>query len=106
MDETVNNMDSTRLWIRDNCNMDRVQSLVKKVESDNPGIQEQLKVGLYILGAVLASIYLIYSIVNRRTSGQSWLKLQRTRSPDPEKSNNPELKAATRPYGSELQQAG
>ena len=101
---TTNKMESTRSWIQHNCNMERVQPLLRKTGFG--GTEQDLKVAIYIVGGLFALIYLVQSIRNRRASGNSWLKL-RSRSPDPEKSDArksaEKQTKAVRPFGSKFE---
>ena len=98
-------MESTRLWIQDNFDMERLQSVVKKVEVVDPELLKSLKLAFYIISAVLAVTYFVRSLVNQRTSKRSWLTL-RARS-DPEnranvaESGDKKTTANGRPYGCE-----
>ena len=78
--------------------------MMKKAGLDNAKTQHDVKLAFYFIVAVLALVFIVRSLVNRKSNNKPWLKL-RSRSPDPEKSDNMKLKAATRPYGSESSNA-
>lgn len=88
------------MWIRDHCNTDKMQNIAQRLGVDDPKVQSDLKIGIYIAGILIALIYLTQSIRNR---GKSWLKL-RPRAPDPGKSNTQKSAEkqtkAVRPFGS------
>ena len=76
-------MESTRLWIRDHCNIDSLQSFAKDRGLDGSNV----KLSMYWAAAVVVLALVTRSIVHRRKANRSWLKL-RSRSPDPEKSDD------------------
>lgn len=87
-------MESTRLWIRDNCNVARLKHLtdIKDVKD-----LSQIKPALYLGLAVVTLVY----IVQRLFSSFRAKSAQRTtsRSPDPEKPAGTRVKAPERPLG-------
>ena len=80
-------MESAHGWMRKNCNMQRVRNAVKNVDLDSLTRPENAKYGLYIFVGAVVIAYFIHAFVHRRKPNRSWLKL-RSRSPDPEKSDD------------------
>jgi hypothetical protein len=99
------NMESTWLQSRGLCAFKRMQNVLEKVNPGQTRLQQDLKIMLFILGALFALVYVVRLIRIRHTNGRAWLKL-RSRSPDPEKTNArksaEKQTKSVRPFGSEL----
>ena len=87
-------MDSARLWIRDNCNVDRIKDL-----NDAHSVRElvQSKLGFYLGLTFLAFVFLIQRVITNLKSKSS--SRTTSRSPDPEKPVGTRVKAPERPLG-------
>lgn len=85
--------------------MGRLNYITKTLQLDDPQVQKDVKVALYILFAVVAAIYTVrvYSASPQRR--RTWLRF-RSNSPDPERSDdagkfaNEKLKPTARVPGS------
>lgn len=87
-------MDNARLWLRDNCNLEKLKNLKSVEDVKDVG---QIKSYLYIGMAFLAIIYLIQRAITNFKSKTS--SRTATRSPDPEKPSGTKIKAPERPFG-------
>lgn len=95
-------MESAKVWLRDNCKMERVQRV-----AESAGMQKLLSVRAvpYVLLAVAVVALLVKFVNDRQKRPRTWLK-GRPRSPDPEKPTDmntfaeKRMKASERPPGS------
>lgn len=87
-------MESAKLWVRDNCRVERLQRV-----AEDAGVEKLLTVKAvpYILLA-LAAVALLVKFVKDKQRQQpgTWLLKSRPRSPDPEKPTDVNTFAATR----------